>query len=280
MYLVWESTKAWRYFGLKRQSPPILQRWPFGNIPEKSKTLSTTRKELVARQRLVSPWWQRCSHTGVSWSAVGVGGTWSLPWSERWSVGEVGLSKLVRALVGQWGKCFLAERKTHSRSPGRKIIVEILFNPVCVCNDKRGKMLIFCMRNKNVGYDPICNRVEMVLSHKSFRIILHGILFAGECIYIIYLHCASDIREKDGDLDQHSQIFCRWCMVYGALAGTLKVIVVVGALSFAEGRCKWQREKWCRICIQMPCWNPLNGLLAKFDSTIKSQSIGRQYVWM
>ena len=79
-------------------------------------------KELVARQRLVSPWWQRWSlcwsHTGVSWSAVGVGGTWSLPWSERWSVGEVGLSKLVRALVGQWGKCFLAERKTHSRSPG------------------------------------------------------------------------------------------------------------------------------------------------------------------
>ena len=70
-------------------------------------------------------------------------------------------------------------------------------------------MLIFCMKNKNVGYGPICNGGEMVLSHKSFRIILLGILFAGECIYIIYLHCASDIREKDGDLDRHSQIFCR-----------------------------------------------------------------------
>ena len=101
-------------------------------------------KELVARQRLVSPWWQRWSlcwsHTGVSWSAVGVGGTWSLPWSERWSVGEVGLSKLVRALPGQWGKCFLAERKTHSRSPGWNLedISWDSFNPVCVCNDKRG----------------------------------------------------------------------------------------------------------------------------------------------
>ena len=71
-------------------------------------------------------------------------------------------------------------------------------------------MLIFCMKNKNVGYGPICNGGEMVLSHKSFRIILLDILFAGECIYIIYLHyCASDIREKDGDLDRHSQIFCR-----------------------------------------------------------------------
>ena len=115
--------KCWRYFGLKRQSPPILQRWPILEIClSRTKLCLQWEKELVARQRLVSPWWQRWSlcwsHTGVSWSAVGVGGTWSLPWSERWSVGEVGLSKLVRALPGQWGKCFLAERKTHSRSPG------------------------------------------------------------------------------------------------------------------------------------------------------------------
>ena len=48
-------------------------------------------------------------------------------------------------------------------------------------------MLIFCMKNKNVGYGPICNGGEMVLSHKSFRIILLGILFAEECIYASYI---------------------------------------------------------------------------------------------
>ena len=93
-------------------------------------------------------------------------------WSERWSVSEGSAS---------WRNA----RLTHGHQVGTwKISVEILFNPVCVCNDKRGEMLIFCMKNKNVGYGPICNGGEMVLSHKSFRIILLGILFARECIYM------------------------------------------------------------------------------------------------
>ena len=97
--------KCWRYLGLKRQSPPILQRWPIGNVPEKNKTLSTMRKGIGRTQK-------------ASLSVVAVLVSLLVShWGKLVCGGRGGnlVSPLVRALVS-WGSWSLQVGQSACRS--------------------------------------------------------------------------------------------------------------------------------------------------------------------
>ena len=169
--LVRESIKAWRYLGLKRQSPPIVQRWPIRNMPEKNKTLFTMRKRIGRTPKaslsvvaalvslLVSHWGKLvcCGRGGnlvsplvralVSWAS------WSL------QVGQSAGRSVREVLLGGTQDSLTVTRLELGRYQLRFFLIQ------CVQWHERW-MSIFCMKNKNVSRGPIWGRI--VLSHTWF----------------------------------------------------------------------------------------------------------------